>query len=388
MPVRLPFRVLGAVAAALVIAASVVVSGQRGTDWSGVHVSGLIVFGVACGVHLFAPPLPPSVAGALLAVAGLALVAAYWAQPAGVPVGMFVLAAFATMRPPLPLMLIVLTGLAGLFCGVQIPSGHESVATAAAVLAGMIFFAGVGILLLSERRQRERIAGLLAELETARESERAASALTARTTAAREVHDVLAHSLSGLIIQLEAARLQAKATGADPVLQASVDNALRSARSGLTEAKRAVAALRGERPQGPADIPSLIEEHRLTTGAPTTFEVVGDPLEVGDEARLALYRAAQETLSNVRKHAPGAPVEIRLDWHSGLAALTVTNPLTRESSNTTGWGLAGIQERVEALHGTAQATQRDGVYMVRVEIPAAGRGNSSSLRSSPFDQPL
>ncbi len=378
MPVRLPFRILGAAAAALVILASLIVSAQRGTDWPWVQVAGLTVFGVACGVFLFAPPAPPPVAAALFAASGLAVVMMYWAQPSGVPVGMFVLAAFATMRPPLLLMLIVLAAIAGLFCALQVPSGHESVATAAAVLAGMIFFSGVGVLLLSERRQRERIAALLMQLEAARESEHAASALAARTTAAREVHDVLAHSLSGLIIQLEAARLQGKATRADPLLQSSVDNALRSARSGLTEAKRAVAALRGERPQGPADIPSLIEEHRLATGAPITFEVIGDPHEMGDEAGLALYRATQEALSNVRKHAPGAAVEVQLNWYLDRVALTVTNPLTRESTNSPGWGLAGIQERLEALHGTMHVAQAGGAYAVRVEVPVTGRDGSAT----------
>lgn len=376
MLVRRSFRILGAVAAALTIAASAVVTAQRGTDSPWLHLAGLIVFGLACAAYLFAPPLPSSAAAALLAVSGLALIVVYWAQPSGVPVGMFVLAALATMRPPLPLMLIVITAVTGLFCAVQIPSGHESVATAAAILAGIVFFAGVGVLLLSERRQRERVAALLRELEAARESERMASAVAARTIAAREVHDVLAHSLSGLIIQLEAARLQAKATRADPVVQTSVDNALRSARSGLSEAKRAVAALRGLRPQGPADIPSLIEEHRLTTGAPTTFEVAGDPHEVGDEAGLALYRVAQEALSNVRKHAPAAAVDVRLNWHADRVALTVTNSVTGQSSNAPGWGLAGIQERVDFLRGTMHAAQADGVYTVNVEIPGAGRDDS------------
>lgn len=374
MPVLLPFRVLGAVATALAVAASAIASAQHGTSSPWLQAACLGAFATASAMYLFAPPLHPAIAATLLAIAGAAIVVASWAQPAGVPVGMFVLAAFATMRPPLRVMLVVLVGVAVAFCAVQVPSGHESVATAAAVVAGMAFFAGVGALLLSERRQRERVAALLTELEGARAAERDASAYAARTAAAREVHDVLAHSLSGLIIQLEAARLQSQASGADPALQTSVDNALRSARAGLDEARRAVAALRGDRPQGPADIASLVEEHRLTSGAPITFEVTGEPHALSAEAGLALYRAVQEALSNVRKHARGAAADVRLAWRPDGVALTVTNRLTADVvSDARGWGLAGIEERVGALHGAVQASAENGHYVVRVELPTRRR---------------
>lgn len=369
----MPFQILGAVAAALAVVASVAQSVQNGTDRAWLQAIGLTVFAASSVLYLFAPPMRPVATALLFGVMGVALVGVYWAQPVGVPVGMFLLAALATMRPPLRLMLSLAAGVAVLFCAVQLPSGHESPATAAAVVAGMLFFAGVGVLLLSERRQRERVAALLAELETARAAEQAASLLTARTAAAREVHDVLAHSLSGLIIQLEAARLQARASHADAALEASVDNALRAARAGLAEARRAVAALRGDRPQGADDIPGLIEEHRLTTGSPLAFEIIGEPRGLPDDSGLALYRAAQETLSNIRKHAAGAAAEVRLAWEPERVVLAVTNPAAAASAGSPGWGLEGIRERVEELHGTMDAGLTNGAYTVTVQIPLGNR---------------
>lgn len=369
MSVRLPFRLLGTFACLLTVAASVAASVGSPSPVPWLQTLGLVVFASAAAVNLYARRLRPAVAAVLLAAMGVSLIGAYWAQPIGVPVGMFVLAALAPLRSAVRTMLIVLSLVAILFCAVQVPSGHETVPTAAAVIAGMAFFAGVGVVLLSERRQRERVVNLLADLEQARAAERAASAIAARTTAAREVHDVLAHTLSGLIIQLEAARLQARASHADEHLQTSVDNALRSARSGLGEARRAVGALRGIRPPGVADIPSLIDEHRLMTGTVAALNVVGAAKALSDDAGLALYRATQEALSNVRKHAKGARVDLLLRWESDRVILRVANSLTATAAGEAGWGLTGISERVSALGGTFEATATGTQYVVAVELP-------------------
>lgn len=373
MPARLPFRVLGSFAVLLVAAASLFASAGPSPEWIWLQLGGLLMFGLAAAVYLFASPLGGVAAVALLASAGLALIATYWAEPVGVPIGMFLIAALAPMRPPTRPMLLVTALLAAVFCLVQLPSGHETPATAAAVVAGMVFFAGIGTVLRSERTQRERVAALLRQLEDARVAERQASALAGRTAAAREVHDVLAHFLSGLIIQLEAARLQAEATGTDPSLRISVNGALRSARSGLDEAKRAVAALRGEAPVGASDIVHLVEERRLATGAPISFEVTGEIREIGADAGHALYRAAQEALSNVRKHASGAAVRITLAWGDDDVSVTITNEASSAADSSEGWGLTGIRERVEALDGTLRVTHERDRFTVRVALALPAR---------------
>ena len=112
-------------------------------------------------------------------------------------------------------------------------------------------------------------------------------------------HDVLAHTLSGLAVQLEGARLLAAHTGADPRLVEQVANAQGLARSGMAGAKRAVATLRGDELPGPDEVPELVEQARLATGAPVTYTVVGEPTPLPPERGLPLYRAVQEALANV-----------------------------------------------------------------------------------------
>ena len=101
----MPFQILGAVAAALAVVASVAQSVQNGTDRAWLQAIGLTVFAASSVLYLFAPPMRPVATALLFGVMGVALVGVYWAQPVGVPVGMFLLAALATMRPPLRLML-------------------------------------------------------------------------------------------------------------------------------------------------------------------------------------------------------------------------------------------------------------------------------------------
>ena len=166
----------------------------------------------------------------------------------------------------------------------------------------------------------------MAALEDSQAAQRAAAAEAERARLAADVHDVLAHTLSGLALQLEGATLLAATTPTDPRLVEAVRRAHRLSRSGLTEARRAVGALRGDRPPGPGDIPALVEEHRLASAGAVAFRQTGDPVALPAEVGAALYRAAQEALSNVRKHAGNAAVEVHLAWDAqGGVELTVAD---------------------------------------------------------------
>ncbi|WP_189329573.1 sensor histidine kinase [Actinoplanes ianthinogenes] len=238
-------------------------------------------------------------------------------------------------------------------------------------VAAIAIWCGITVvvtLLILLRRQRESAA----EQEQLLADEQAlAGMLAERARLAREIHDVLAHSLSALSVQLEtaAALLERDRTAEAAVL---VDRAGTLARDGLTETRRAVSALRGD----PLPVPELVGELARGYGrdldAPATFTVDGEPRELDADTGLALFRAAQEALSNVRKHAPGSSVEARLTFAPDAVALSVRNhgpagpPITGLSS---GYGLIGLRERAELAGGTVRAgPDRDG-WLVDVRMP-------------------
>ncbi len=207
------------------------------------------------------------------------------------------------------------------------------------------------------------------EAETRRAREESA-VLAERGRIARELHDVLAHTLSGLAVQLEGARLLAEHTHADPRLVEQVSNAQGLARSGMAGAKRAVATLRGEALPGPEQIPELVEHARLATGAAVTYRVDGEPGELAPEVGMALYRAAQEALANVAKHAHGALTEVTVTW----AAADVTVEVTDHGGAPTGlpsggFGLAGLAERAALAGGHVETGPYAEGWRVRLTMP-------------------
>ena len=105
--------------------------------------------------------------------------------------------------------------------------------------------------------------------------------------------------------------------------------------------------------------------------------VEGRPRRLAPEAGVALYRAAQEALTNARKHAPGAPVTIKLDFEPGKTVLEVTNGSRPDGAATTelkgtggGFGLQGMRERIELLGGEVQAKPSESGWTVHVAVPA------------------
>ncbi len=332
------------------------------------------VFCAAAGWFL-ARDRPNGAGFSLLLVTGAALVVLYGRDPTLVPLGLFLLGAMAPLqRPGWTGQAAAAAALLG-YVGMEVAQGRANW-TLAATAAGTVFFVLVGRLLLRERAQRERIADLLTELEQRRDAERAASAQAERTRLARDLHDVLAHTLSGLAIQLEAARLMASADGTTPALRQAVERAHRLSRTGLDEARRAVATLHGDNLPGPDAVERLVEEHRLATGDPARFTVTGEPFKLTAEQRVALQRTAQEALTNVRKHAPGAAVTVSLAWDGDAAVLTVTDEgggsaegAAGSPTAVPGYGLAGMAERAQLAGGTLETGPTASGFRVRLTLP-------------------
>ena len=234
----------------------------------------------------------------------------------------------------------------------------------------------------SRRLALERAQDLLVMTRRANAEEAHAAALAERGRIARDVHDVLAHSLSGLALQLEAADalLTDGTDGADiERAHTMVIRARRLARDGLSEVRRAVAALREDVKPPAETLAALAADYTQDTGWPASFEVAEGPVpELAVETAQTLQRVAQEALTNARKHAPGAAVEMRLAIAAETVTLTIENEAPRTPSapladSGGGWGLVGVRERVGLVGGSVEAGPTTaGGFRVAAVVPAGG----------------
>ncbi len=226
---------------------------------------------------------------------------------------------------------------------------------------------------LTESNQRAGL--LLAELEQTRAAQAQAAALAERQRLAREMHDVLAHSLSGLVLHLEGARLLAAQSGADSHVGDAIDRAHRLAKTGLEEARRAIGMLHDDALPGPERLADLAADFQSDTGVPCTVAVTGDSQrDLGTDGRLTLYRVTQEALTNIRKHAHADQVEVYLAYELSGTRLTIENfDSCRERpapDDGTGYGLTGMKERAELLDGTLTAGPTSGGFLVELWVPS------------------
>ncbi|WP_249227507.1 sensor histidine kinase [Kutzneria sp. CA-103260] len=232
------------------------------------------------------------------------------------------------------------------------------------------------VLLTANRQGREerleQAELLLARRQQVIEEHARAAALAERARIAREVHDVLAHSLAGLSLTLQGTRLMLQRDNASQEVIDQVTKAQKLAADGLTEARRAVAALRDDKVPDARAIADLVTAFRLETGAPAELTISGEPRDLPADAASALYRTAQEALTNARKHAPGARVDAVLDFENGRTVLTVTDHPGRPPAHATsgGYGLLGMRERAELIGGELETGPMEDGWRVRLVVPA------------------
>jgi signal transduction histidine kinase len=305
-----------------------------------------------------------------------------WLQPGGPGyLGFFFLAAcVASLRVPLR----AAAAAGGLALVVALAAARA--AAAHRPVQGVVFSAlGLSVLYLvvvlaqRAREGQQRAERLLEELERTRAAQVHAAALGERQHLARELHDVLAHSLSGLTLQLEGARLLAAAEQPDTgKIAAALERAHHLAKAGLQDARRAIGALRDEELPGPGRLAGLAREFERDSGVRCRLEIAGEERPLGSEARLALYRTAQEALTNVRKHAHARRVELHLDYEPLGTRLTVEDYAgnggngDRPPAPTAhgGYGLTGMRERAELLGGTLTAAPTGTGFRVELWVPA------------------
>ncbi|MBV9411969.1 MAG: sensor histidine kinase [Acidimicrobiia bacterium] len=237
----------------------------------------------------------------------------------------------------------------------------------------------VAVFLLAQfaRRYRERTEEaeqLVVELEEGRAAQAQAAALGERQRLAREMHDVLAHSLSGLVLNLEGARLLAERDSVEPEVQDAIERAHRLAKTGLQEARRAIGMLRDDELPGPGALTALAQQFEDDTGVACTVDVSGTEHDLGSDGRLTLYRVAQEALTNTRKHARPERVELHLAYENAGTRLTVEDVASDGDrpppGDGTGYGLTGMRERAALLGGTLTAGPTAAGFRVELWVPA------------------
>ncbi|GII91923.1 sensor histidine kinase [Sinosporangium siamense] len=213
----------------------------------------------------------------------------------------------------------------------------------------------------AERAEREQ----MMLIEQARSEE--------RTRLAREMHDVVTHHVSLMVLQAGSLRMTAP-TGE---VRDAAEELRATGRRALSELREVVGVLHDPGPAALAPPPSLLDVSRLVTDSGMRVELhQDDGITLSPALGRTAYRVVQEALTNARKHAPGAAVAVRLKRHDGLIRVSVSNsptcgpPLGLPASS--GTGLLGLRQRVELMGGGFQAgTTPDGGFEVVATLPEA-----------------
>ena len=274
------------------------------------------------------------------------------------------------LRAPWPEVLIAIGGTGAVF-GVVLDGDLKNWAWGQAVLAIVALL--VRWLILS-RRQLAREAEL-GEVERARRV-----VLEERSMIARELHDVVAHHMSLIVVQAQSAPY--RLADVDAATREEFTSIERSARTALTEVRGVLGVLRsdeGERLVAPVpgggDVASLLASAQAA-GMPLTWDALPPTLgDVPAAVGLAAYRIVQESLSNASRHAPGEACHVRIDADGEALHLFVANAIGADSLPAEGGGgsgLLGMRTRAEAVGGDLTAGREADRWQVSARLPLAG----------------
>ena len=373
----LAIRVLTVAAIAFVVITSFQARPAPGSHGKALGVTvALIVF---CGATIAAMWLAgagPAVQLTVLlaAVASAAALVGLQANSAAF-LGVFPAVSLAALILPVRLSTVVVGAALGAVSAAWLANGRAPIAGITLNDFGILAFFLLPLFARRPRESNQRAEHLLAELEQTRAAQAQAAALAERQRLAREMHDVLAHSLSGLVLNLQTAKLLAGQAGTDPQVGDAIDRAHRLAKTGLEEARRAIGMLHDDALPGPERLAGLAAEFEAGTGLPCTVATTGgNQRDLGTDGRLTLYRVSQEALTNIRKHARASRAEIHLAYEPSGTRLTIEDfdscGERQAPAAGTGYGLTGMRERAELLGGTLTATPTGSGFLVELWAPA------------------
>lgn len=293
--------------------------------------------------------------GVLYATAAYGTTRVYWAGFASTLLGALVITVYLTVGP--------------VYAGGGLTWETLPLALVMLVAAGFALLLSwtVGALVRTALRARQnREAQQRAEAEAFAEQE--------RVRIARDMHDVVAHSLAVVIAQADGARY---AASADPgAATAALGTISTTARSALADVRLLLTQLRHSQGDGPqptiADLEELYAQVRAA-GVPLRIEV--DPAPPGEPpaaVQLAVYRILQEALTNSLRHGDRGPVEVRLAWHPDRVELDVRNRAAATAAGSPGHGLIGMRERAQLAGGRFEAGPVAEDFVVSAVIPIGG----------------
>jgi signal transduction histidine kinase len=339
----------------------------------------------------------PAAAFAVAAVAGLWALAANAASGADVAllILLYTVAAYRPRRLSIPALLTCfLGGVAAMLFWSPAPVTGPIIDR---LLGGGALFGGTSLLAWvlgdSMRYRRGYYAALedrAARLEAERDAQAKVAAAAERARIARELHDVIAHHVSVMVVQADGARyaLRTDSRTTETALAAIAG----TGRQALTEMRRLLGVLRTAGDQAElAPMPGLGELRELldqarAAGLAVTYTLSGTPRELPEGAELAAYRVVQESLTNTRKHAGlAASAAVTLRYEPGGLVVEVTDDgMAVSAGDGGGHGLAGMRERIEMYGGTVEAgPQAGGGFRVLARLP----GPPADAEPSPSEAP-
>jgi len=299
-----------------------------------------------------------------------------------IPVLLYTLAAYRPRRLSLPGLAVCLVGsVVATAVWVNNPLGTvQTIGLALVIFSGTALVAWVlGDSMAYRRAYLTSLEDRAARLERERDAQAQVAAAAERARIARELHDVIAHNVSVMVVQADGAGY---ALGSDPQRAAAALGAIsRTGRQALAEMRRLLGVLRsGDEQVGLAPVPGLNQLRELLgqardAGMSVSLTVEGTPRPLSEGAELAAYRVVQESLTNTRKHgglAASAAVTLRFQPDGLLLEVTDDGLGAAAASDGTGHGLKGMRERVEMYGGKVDAGPLPGGgYRVTALLPDA-----------------
>jgi signal transduction histidine kinase len=303
-------------------------------------------------------------------------------DPSGLSVliALYTAAALCELRVSLAALALTAAIGAALSAGAAEAPGRQTSATSGALIVVLLTIGvwGLGAYAQTQRRYRRELQERAASAERERDQLARIAVHEERASIARELHDIVAHSVSVMLVGVRGARdvLRTAPDAAEDAL-ARVE---RSGEQSLGELRRILALLR--EPEQTAEShpqPSLAELNELVAsyraaGLPARLEVIGEPMPLPSGVELSVYRIVQEALTNTLKHSNPTTVSVTLAFRNGRLELEVVDDGTpRPAAATTAQGLVGMRERVALLGGELETGQREGGgFRVAATLPVGG----------------